>query len=309
MMKSQRFCSTSASFGKPVTTSPSENNSHYVRPEQRGGWLHKVQGFILPVLFLFCWELVAIWVGNPALIPRLSAVINVILHPFAELVGTGSLIWNTLVSLFRVLLGFTVAVVVCVPLGVFMGTSALIHRLVNPLVELFRPLCPIAWIPFAMAVFKTTTIPQFFGVRYTDTILDSVQIGMIFIIFWGGLFPILLNTIHGVSGVRGLWLETARVLGAPRTKTFWRVVMPAALPDILTGMRIGLGIAWMVIIAAEMLPGSDSGIGYLIMYSYELAEMQILVASMIVIGIMGLGLNRGLQVVSNRVSRWKALER
>lgn len=267
------------------------------------------QSFILPALFLIGWELIAVWLDNPALVPRLTAVLGVLLHPFTELVGTGSLAWNTIVSLFRVLIGFAVAVVVCVPLGIFMGTSKLIHRLVNPLVELFRPLCPIAWIPFAMAVFKTATVPQLFGLRYSDTILDSVQVGMVFIIFWGGIFPILLNTIHGVSGVRTLWLETAKVLDASPMQTFWKVMLPAALPAILTGLRIGLGIAWMVIIAAEMLPGSDSGIGYLIMYSYELAEMQILVASMIVIGLMGLILNRGLQLISNRVSRWTALER
>ncbi len=276
---------------------------------QNGNLRHRLQGLILPVLFLIFWQCIAVWVDNPALIPRLTAVLSVLFSPFTELVGTGSLIWNTAVSLFRVLLGFAVAVVVCVPLGIFMGTSETIHRLVNPLVELFRPLCPIAWIPFAMAVFKTTTVPQLFGIRYTDTILDSVQIGMIFIIFWGGLFPILLNTIHGVAGVRELWIETARVLGAPKSKMFWKVIIPAAMPDIMTGLRIGLGIAWMVIIAAEMLPGSSSGIGYLIMYSYELAEMQILVACMIVIGVMGLGLNRGLQVISDRVSHWKALER
>lgn len=267
------------------------------------------QSFIFPVSFLVFWELTAIWMNNPALVPRLTAVLAVLLHPFTDLVGTGSLIWNTLVSFVRVISGFAVAVVVCVPLGIVMGTSKFIHRLVNPLVELFRPLCPIAWIPFAMAVFKTTTVPQFFGIRYSDTILDSVQIGMIFIIFWGGLFPILLNTIHGVAGVRDLWMETARVLRASKAQIFRRVILPAALPDIMTGLRIGLGIAWMVIIAAEMLPGSDSGIGYLIMYSYELAEMQILVACMVVIGLMGLGLNHGLQFVSHRVSRWKALER
>lgn len=268
-----------------------------------------LQGFLLPVLFLILWEIIALKVDNPALIPRLTAVIGVLLHPFNELIGTGSLFWNTAVSLFRVIFGFSIAVILCVPLGIIMGASKTVHRLVNPLVELFRPLCPIAWIPFAMALFKTTRVPQLFGIRYTDTILDSVQVGMVFIIFWGGLFPILLNTIHGVAGVRQLWMETAQILGASKQNVFRRVVLPAALPEILTGMRIGLGISWMVIIAAEMLPGTDSGIGYLIMYSYELAEMQILVASMVVIGITGLILNQGLQLISDRISGWKALER
>lgn len=273
------------------------------------GFSHTIQGLILPALFLILWEAIAVWVDNPALIPRFTAVLSVLFHPFSELIGTGSLAWNIVVSLFRVLFGFTVAVVLCVPLGLAMGASNMVHRLVNPLVELFRPLCPIAWIPFAMALFKTTRVPQLFGVRYSDTILDSVQVGMVFIIFWGGLFPILLNTIHGVGGVRTLWLETAKMLGASKAQTFRKVVLPAALPAIMTGLRIGLGVSWMVIIAAEMLPGSDSGIGYLIMYSYELAEMQILVAGMISIGIMGLILNWGLQIVSVRVSGWKSLER
>ena len=193
------------------------------------------QGLILPTLFLILWQIIAVMVGNPALIPKLTAVISVLIHPFSELIGTGSLAWNIAVSVVRVLFGFTVAALICVPLGIMMGSSRIIHRMVNPLVEMFRPLCPIAWIPFAMAVFKTTRIPQLFGIRYSDTILDSVQVGMVFIIFWGGLFPILLNTIHGVTGVRELWLETAKTLGASRARTFRRVVIPASLPAIMTG--------------------------------------------------------------------------
>jgi len=268
-----------------------------------------LHGFLLPVLFLLVWETWAIRLDNPALVPRVEAVVSVLFHPFTNLVGTGTLAWNISVSMFRVLFGFTIAVVLCVPLGLWMGTSKVAYRLVNPLVELFRPLCPIAWIPFAMAFFKTTSVPQLFSIRYSNTILDSVQIGMVFIIFWGGLFPILLNTIYGVNGVRSLWIETARILGASNRQIFRKVILPAAMPAIMTGLRVGLGISWMVIIAAEMLPGSDSGIGYLIMYSYELAEMHILVACMVVIGLMGLVLNRGLQLISTRVSRWQSLER
>ncbi|HHE47032.1 MAG TPA: ABC transporter permease [Bacteroidetes bacterium] len=268
-----------------------------------------LQGFLLPLLFLVVWEVWAVHLDNPALVPRVEAVLNVLLHPFSELIGTGTLAWNTGVSLFRVLFGFSIAVVLCVPMGLVMGTSRVFFRLVNPLVELFRPLCPIAWIPFAMAFFGVLSVPQLFGVRYSDTILDSVQVGMVFIIFWGGLFPILLNTIYGVTGVRTLWIETAQILGASRRRIFRRVIIPAALPAIMTGLRVGLGISWMVIIAAEMLPGSDSGIGYLIMYSYELAEMNILVACMVMIGLMGLLLNRGLLFITARVSGWQSLER
>ncbi len=266
-------------------------------------------GLILPLTFLIFWEFWAIRADNPAIVPRVGSVIMILIKPFDTLIGTGSLAWNTAVSLFRVLSGFMIAVIVCVPLGLLMGSKKTIHHIVNPFVELFRPLCPIAWIPFAMAVFKTTTVPQAFGVRYSDTMLDSVQIGMLFIIFYGGFFPILLNTIHGVSGVREIWKEAARTLGASPSIIFRRIVFPASLPAILTGIRVGLGICWMVIIAAEMLPGSDSGIGYLIIYAYELAEMDILVASMVVIGLVGLLLNSTLQKLSFRLSKWEALER
>ncbi len=272
-------------------------------------FLRTSQSFLLPFLFLAVWEFWAVQLDNPALVPKVEAVLSVLVHPFSELIGTGTLAWNIAVSLSRVIFGFSIAVILCVPLGLWMGTSRTVFRLVNPLVELFRPLCPIAWIPFAMAFFGVTRVPQLFGVRYSNTILDSVQVGMVFIIFWGGLFPILLNTIYGVTGVRSLWLETARILGASRRQIFRKVILPAAMPAIMTGMRVGLGISWMVIIAAEMLPGSDSGIGYLIMYSYELAEMQILVASMVVIGLTGLVLNKGLQLILTRVSGWQALER
>jgi NitT/TauT family transport system permease protein len=266
-------------------------------------------GLILPFVFLVFWEFWAVKIDNPALLPRIESVLFILINPFDKLIGTGSLAWNTIVSVIRVITGFSIAVIICVPLGLLMGTKETIYNIINPFVELFRPLCPIAWIPFAMAIFKTTTVPQVFGIRYSDTILDSVHIGMLFIIFYGGFFPILLNTIHGVAGVRNIWIETAKTLGASKTKIFKKIIFPASLPAIITGIRVGLGISWMVIIAAEMLPGSDSGIGYLIIYAYELAEMDILVASMIVIGIVGLLLNNSLKRLSDNLSKWEALER
>lgn len=266
-------------------------------------------GLILPLLFLLFWEYWAVRLNNPALIPRIGSVLTVLINPFDELVGTGSLAWNTFISLFRVICGFSVAIIICVPLGLLMGTSKTINSIVHPFVEIFRPLCPIAWIPFAMAVFKTTSLSQLFGFRYSNTILDNVQIGMLFIIFYGGFFPILLNTIHGVTGVRTIWIEAAKSIGANKKQIFRKVIFPASLPSILTGMRVGFGISWMVIIAAEMLPGSDSGIGYLIIYSYELAEMNILIASMIVIGLIGLLLNNGILFLTKKLSSWTSLER
>ncbi len=268
-------------------------------------------GIILPCIFLLFWEISAINKNNPALIPRVEDVLTVLLYSFRELeiLGMSSLAWNTLISVFRVLTGFTAAVLVCVPLGLAMGTSENTHSILNPMVELFRPLCPIAWIPFAMSAFGLSTIVNLFGFRYSDTILDTVQVAQIFIIFYGGFFPVLLNTIHGVKSVKTLWIESARSLGASSRQVFAKIIFPASLPAVLTGIRIGLGISWMVIIAAEMFPGPDLGIGYVLMYAADQGSMDIVVACMAIIGFVGLIFNNGLQILSQKISYWQALER
>ena len=265
-------------------------------------------GAILPLALLAVWECSAVYLGNPSILPRVGEVISRLVHPFDDVLGTGSLFYSLLVSLLRVALGFFIAAFVAVPLGLVMGMSDFARRFVGPFVEILRPLCPIAWLPFAMTVFKTYTVVNIWGVSYSDTILDNVQLGMLFILFWGGFFPILLNTIDGVLGCRKSYIESALTLGANTRQIFFKVVLPASLPFILSGLRIGLGICWMVIIAAEMLPGSDCGIGYLIMYAYELAEMDVLICGMIVIGLIGAALSFILTLVSNKVSFWQGKE-
>jgi len=263
----------------------------------------------LPITLVLVWELIALWLKNPSLLPAVEDVVFRLLHPFSDVLGTGSLVSNILISAFRVILGFSIAALLGVPLGLIMGAFALPRKLISPLVELLRPLCPIAWIPFAMAVFKTYTVVNIWGIRYSNTILDNVQLGMLFIIFWGAFFPILLNTIDGVTGVKKVYVESAVTLGARGTQIFTKVILPATTPFIMTGLRVGLGISWMVIIAAEMLPGSDSGIGYLIMYAYEMAEMDVLLTGMILIGAVGALLSRGVKFAADRLSVWQAKER
>jgi len=264
---------------------------------------------ILPILFLAIWEIVAIKLNNPWLIPRIEAVIFRLTHPLRNILETGSLLYNIGVSALRVLIGFLLAVIVAVPLGLVMGRIKIVRRIVGPFIELFRPLCPIAWIPFAMAIFKTYTIVNIFGIRYSNTIFDTIQIGMLFILFYGAFFPILLNTIDGVLRVRDIYIESALTLGTPANEIFRKVIFPASLPHIFTGLRVGLGVSWMVIIAAEMLPGSDSGIGYLIMYAYQLAEMDVLITGMIMIGVVGALLSWFVQIISRPFTSWQALER
>jgi NitT/TauT family transport system permease protein len=248
-------------------------------------------------------------VDNPALLPRVEAVLDRLIHPFTDLLHTGSYLHHIIISASRVILGFILAMLVGIPLGLLVGRYMLFHRLFSPIIEILRPLCPIAWIPFALAIFKTYTVAEVFGVRYTTSIFGHIQLGMLFVIFYGGFFPIFLNTVHGVKSVKDLFIESALLLGADKNQLFRKVIVPSALPAILTGLRVGLGVAWMVIIAAEMLPGSDAGIGYLIMFSYELAEMDILIASMIFIGLVGALLSYFVKLIADQTSFWQAKER
>ncbi len=266
--------------GKPLANDEQKNRSPRNWPKLLG-WT------VVPVLLLAAWQISAVHLQQPWLFPPVSRVVEQLLHPLRQHYASGSLLMNTSVSLLRVLIGFALAAVVGIPLGVLMGSVRTIRGLIEPLVELLRPLCPIAWLPFAIAVFKLKTVPQLFGVRFSHTILDHLQLGMIFVLFWGGFFPILVNTLDGVMGVRRNYLLLAKTLGASRLQSFVHVCLPAAMPMILTGLRQGIATCWFVIIAAEMLPGSDSGIGYLLIYAADQSAMDIVIASMIIIGVVG----------------------
>ncbi|OGC43856.1 hypothetical protein A2Y85_06610 [candidate division WOR-3 bacterium RBG_13_43_14] len=268
-----------------------------------------VIGLILPVIILLIWEYYAVKFNNPALLPRVEMVFDRLIHPFDNLLNTGNFVRHIFVSATRVIFGFLLAAIVGIPLGLLAGRYLLFHRLFNPIIEILRPLCPIAWIPFALAIFKTYTVTNVFGVRYSTSIFEHIQLGMLFVIFYGGFFPIFINTIHGVSSVKNSYVESALVLGATHGQLFRKIILPSSLPAILTGLKVGLGVSWMVIIAAEMMPGSDAGIGYLIMFSYELAEMDILMASMIIIGVVGTILSGIVKVAADQTSFWQAKER
>ena len=146
-------------------------------------------------------------------------------------------------SLWRVMAGFLLAMVVAIPLGFVIGMSPLLNAALNPFIQVLRPVSPLAWMPLALYTIKDSSISS------------------IFVIFICSVWPMLLNTAFGVASVRREWLNVARTLEAGRWRTAMRVILPAAAPTILTGMRISIGIAWLVIVAVEMLVGG-TGIGY-----------------------------------------------
>ena len=263
---------------------------------------------LVPAALIAVWEVSARLVGEYYIFPPASQVAEELLHPFREHYAMGSLLRNTMVSLLRVAFGFAAAAAAAVPLGLAMGSTRRLRGLLEPLLELLRPLCPIAWLPFAIAVFRLYTVPQLFGVDYSRTIFDQVQLGMVFILFWGAFFPILVNTLDGAAGVRRSYLLLARTLGAGRLQSFLKVRLPAAMPSVLTGLRQGIATCWFVIIAAEMVPGSDSGIGHLLMEAGDLSDMDVVVAAMVIIGGIGALFNFALVLGLGRFVRWHGKE-
>ena len=262
----------------------------------------------VPLTLLLIWQLAAGYMNQPWIFPPVTKVFEQLAHPLRDHYASGSLLSNTLISLLRVLLGFLLAAVAGVTLGIFMGSIRTVRNAIAPIIELLRPLCPIAWLPFAIAVFKLRTLPQLFGVRYSHTIFDHVQLGMIFVIFIGGFFPVLPNPLDGVAGVRQNYLLLAKTLGAKRRQIFLHVYLPAAMPMILTGLRQGLGLCWFVIIAAEMMTGSDSGIGYLLMYASDNSAMDIVIAAMLIIGGIGALLSFTMRAICFSAVRWQGKE-
>jgi nitrate/nitrite transport system permease protein len=186
-------------------------------------------------------------------------------------------------SLGRVGIGFGLACLVAVPLGFLIGMSRLLYDALNPFIQVLRPVSPLAWMPIALYTIKDSSISS------------------VFVIFICALWPMLLNTAFGVANVRREWLNVARTLEAGAWRTARRVILPAAAPTILTGMRISMGIAWLVIIAAEMLVGG-TGIGYWVWNQWNNLSLADIVIAILMIGVIGLVLDRLLGLAARAVA-------
>jgi nitrate/nitrite transport system permease protein len=186
-------------------------------------------------------------------------------------------------SLYRVLLGFLAAALVAIPLGFLIGMSPLMHKALNPFIQVLRPISPLAWMPLALFVIK-----------------DS-ELSAIFVIFICSIWPMLINTAFGVSNVRKDWVNVAKTHELSQLNTALLVILPAAAPTILTGMRISIGIAWLVIVAAEMLVGG-TGIGYYVWNEWNNLDLNSVIFSILMIGIIGMLLDMVLAAVAKLVA-------
>ncbi len=176
-------------------------------------------------------------------------------------------------SIARVLTGYLIAVAVAIPVGFLIGMSPLMSRALDPFIQIMKPISPLAWMPLALY-----------------TIKDS-GISAIFVIFICSVWPMLINTAFGVASVRREWLNVAKTLEMNPVRTAFRVILPAAAPTILTGMRISIGIAWLVIVAAEMLVGG-TGIGYFVWNEWNNLSITNVINAILLIGLVGMALDQ-----------------
>jgi NitT/TauT family transport system permease protein len=240
----------------------------------------KFTPIILPILIIIIWYLITsvFKLVNPYFLPSPVEVCS----SAWDIIQSGELLTDTLDTLFKVFGGMICASVVAIPLGVLLGWYHKLENLCSFVISILRPIPPIAWIPFSILWFGIGTAPA------------------VFIIFIGCVFPILIYTIDGVKRTDKVLVESAQTLGASDKIVLTEVILPSAVPHIVSGLKVGIGIALMCTISAEMI-GSSSGLGYLILTSTNLFDTGTTVVGMLVIGLIGLVLDYIFGLMEKRV--------
>ncbi len=237
-------------------------------------------GWVSPIILPGPWQVLTRWVAYAMPYrPRGDA------ESWLAWALSGELVGDALTSLMRVAVGFAIGAGLAVPMGLVMGARERVYELLNPMVQIFRPIPPIAFIPLAILWFGLGNPPAFF------------------LISLGAFFPVLMNTIAGVRNVDAIYLRAARNLGAGEWTLFWRVMIPAAMPYILAGVRIGFGVAFIVVIVAEMI-AVNAGLGYRILEAREYFWSDKVIAGMITIGLAGLGIDLAMSRLNAWLLRW-----
>lgn len=243
----------------------------------------KLFSIVLPVLtvaaFILLWQVAA---GHypPEQFPSPVDVVKAI----RELAETGVLWGHIGVSISRFAAAYLLAVTAAIPLGLFFGRWTRCHRAVDPLIQLLRPISPIAWFPLAVLWFGIGNAPA------------------IFIIFLAAFYPVLLSTISAVRAIPPLYLKVAANFGARPGAVFLRVVIPAAFPGIMVGLHIAVGTAWIHLVAGEML-GAQSGLGYMIVDARNFLRTDAIMAGMLIVGGLGLAIYRGMKGIERVIGR------
>ena len=277
---------------KTLHRSGVRNPRRYVRrlESESGCASSRVLGYLPNLAFLvfliLVWQFAStVWL--PRIDPHMAVLMPAptsIAKTAAAMIASGELLYNLLASLRREATAFLFAAT-AIPLGMAMGWWRVVYNQVNPVMEILRPIPPLAWMPLSILWFGL-------GDEQNE-----------FIIFLGMFFPILVNTIVGVKNIEPNLVRAARSLGAPERKVLWRVVLIGALPQIITGVRIGLGVGWMALVAAELV-GANSGLGFLINDARSMLRTDTIAVGMLTIGIIGLVIDTAIRLLSRRLLPW-----
>jgi NitT/TauT family transport system permease protein len=242
------------------------NQSEYDDNAKRRYWIACIAFMVI----LMIWEVIARFSGWSAHI--FPDPVTVVLSIY-ELLMNGTLIRHTVASLYRVTAGFYLAIILGIPLGILLGRMQFARWLINPVVHFLRPISPLAWIPMAMLWFGIGDQPA------------------IFLIFLSSFFPLVVSTTIAVDNINPTYLQVAANFKFTRTETLMKVIFPAIMPEVITALRLTVTIAWLVVVAAEMI-AVQSGLGYLIWDARNALRMDYVMDGMIVIGVIGLFLDR-----------------
>ena len=250
------------------------------------GWwnLNLLLGLVSIGSLAFLWEF-----ARPLGIPALSSVPppSEVIRASANLLGS-RLYWDGwMLSVQRITLGFLAAQIVGIPLGLIMAMHRNAFDTMFPIVEILRPIPPVAWIPVSIVFWPTR------------------ELSVVFIVFLGAFWVVLLNTIGGASNVDPNYKRAALSLGSTQRDLFWRIVLPATIPSIVTGMAVGMGIAWEMVVAAEMIAGR-TGLGYLLWQSFEINAIAQVVVCMISIGVAGYISSEIIRQFGGLVAPWRS---
>jgi ABC-type nitrate/sulfonate/bicarbonate transport system permease component len=238
---------------------------------------------ILPAIILAVWQAAAmLGLYNTIFLPPPSRVVE----SAGRLIASGELLRHFLDSMQRIALANLVAIATAVPLGILMGRYRPFEDAMDGLLNILRPIPPLAWIPMAIL---------WFGLG---------EKAVVFITLISAFFAILINTVAGVRSIDRSMLRAALTLGANQRDLIWDVILPATLPHIFTGIRIALGVSWMSIVAAELI-ASSSGLGYMISYYREVLRSDLILVGMLSIGIVGFAMDRGLLWLERRLLPWR----
>ncbi|AEH60154.1 binding-protein-dependent transport systems inner membrane component [Methanosalsum zhilinae DSM 4017] len=232
------------------------------------------------------WQFIAdVIVQRKLFLPSFTDVVS----SFLRVVETGVLFTDIQVSLLHFGIGIGSAFFIGIPVGVLMGWFNTGNRIMDPIVEILRPIPPLAWIPFALI---------WLGLTHTAA-------G--FVVFVGAVFPIVINTYTGFKGVSRIYVEAAKVLGCTRDRDLIRhVAFPSAMPSITAGIRIGMGVGWMCLVAAELFGVSRFGLGYKIWFHYSLHQMDFVLTYMLLLGMIGLLIDKGFRrIVDVYLLKWR----